>query len=75
MAIINLSPDDSFLYKFKPCVVESMSVNFAAGGQPSFFKNSNAPTEVQIDINFLEIEYWLKEDVEGTSLRTQGAFF
>jgi hypothetical protein len=68
MAIINLYPDETFLYKFKPCVVESLNVNYAVGGQPSFFKGTNAPTLVQIDVNFLEIEYWLKEDIEDNSL-------
>ena len=72
MCIISLYPDESFLYKFKPCVVESMSVNFAGSGAPSFFKGTNAPTEVTISISLLEIEYWLKEDVEGTGLRSQG---
>lgn len=75
MAIISLYPDESYLYKFKPCVVESLNVNYAAGGQPSFFKGTNAPTHVQIDVNFLEIEYWLKEDMENNELRSKGGFF
>jgi len=75
MAIISLFPDETFLYKFKPCVIEGMSVNYAVGGQPSFFKGTNAPTLVQIDINLLEIEYWLKEDIENNSFRSGGAFF
>jgi hypothetical protein len=61
---INLFPNESFLYKFKPCVVESMSVNFAPNAGPSFFKNSNAPTEIQLSINLKEIEYWLQDDVD-----------
>jgi hypothetical protein len=75
MAMINLYPDESFLYKFKPCVIESLNVNYAVGGQPSFFKGTNAPTLVQIDINLLEIEYWLKEDIEDNSFRSGGALF
>ena len=75
MAIINLYPDETFLYKFKPCVIESLNVNYAVGGQPSFFKNTNAPTIVQIDVNFLEIEYWLKEDIEDSSFRAGGRLF
>jgi hypothetical protein len=75
IAVISLYPDETFLYKFKPCVIESMNVNYAVGGQPSFFKGTNAPTIVQIDINLLEIEYWLKEDIENNSFRSGGAFF
>lgn len=75
IAIISLYPDESFLYKFKPCVIESLDVNYAVGGQPSFFKGTNAPTIVQISINLLEIEYWLKEDYENNSFRGGGSFF
>ena len=75
MAIINLYPDETLLYKFKPCVVESLTVNYAAGGQPSFFKGTNAPTHIELSISLLEIEYWLKEDIEDNALRSKGAFF
>lgn len=64
MVIIELKPDDTFLYKFKPCVIENMSVNFASAGTPSFFQRTNAPTDVTITISLMEIEYWLKENVE-----------
>lgn len=75
IAIISLYPDETFLYKFKPCVIESLDVNYAVGGTPSFFKGTNAPTIVQISINLLEIEYWLKEDIENNSFRGGGSFF
>lgn len=65
MVIISLSPNQDYLYKFKPCVIESMSVNYAGAGQPSFFKRTDAPTDVIISLNLLEIEYWLKEDIES----------
>jgi hypothetical protein len=67
MAIISLSPNQDYLYKFKPCVIESMSVNYASAGMPSFFKRSDAPVDVTISLNLLEIEYWLKEDIEDPS--------
>lgn len=74
MAIINLYPDEDFLYKFKPCVVTNFSVNFAKNG-PSFFRNTNAPTELEMSVSFKEIEYWLKEDIENNSLRSEGSFY
>ena len=64
MVIISLSPNQDYLYKFKPCVIESLSVNYASAGTPSFFKRTDAPTDVTISITLLEIEYWLKEDIE-----------
>jgi hypothetical protein len=72
MAIINLNPYDEFLYKFKPCVVESFSTNFAPAGTPSFFRRMPSPTSVTINISLMEIEYWLQEDIVGTDLRAKG---
>jgi hypothetical protein len=74
MAIINLNPYDDFLYKFKPCVVESFSTNFAPAGSPSFFRRMPSPTSVTINISLMEIEYWLQEDIVGTDLRALGGF-
>lgn len=67
MLIISLSPIEEYLYKFKPCVIESMSVNYAPAGLPSFFKRTSAPTEVTLSLSLLEIEYWLKEDIVDPS--------
>ena len=63
------TPNSSFLYKFKPAVLKQISVNYA-GGNPyaSFYKPqggnpANTPPEsVIISMQFLELEYWIKED-------------
>jgi hypothetical protein len=60
---INFRPTDTYLYKFKPCVVDTISVNFAPN-QPSFYKTSLAPTAVQFSIKVQEIEIWTKADFE-----------
>ena len=60
---VTFQPEDSWLYKFKPCVVEGISINFAPNGQPSFFGQTNAPTDIQFTVNLLEIEYWLRGDI------------
>jgi hypothetical protein len=60
--IVSLYPASDFLYRFKPCVVESVNVNYAAGSSPSFFKRTNAPTAISISISLLEIEYWTNND-------------
>lgn len=56
---------DDYLYRFKPCVLENMTVNYASGSQgPSFFKGDlNVPTEIDLQLDFLEIEYWTKDDM------------
>ena len=58
---VNFRPSDKFLYKFKPCVVESISINYAPNN-PSFNRSSLAPTAVQFSINLQEIEIWTKAD-------------
>jgi hypothetical protein len=60
---INFRPTDTYLYKFKPCVVDSITVNFAPN-QPSFYRTSLAPTAVQFTIKVQEIEIWTKADFE-----------
>jgi hypothetical protein len=68
MVMIQLFPQTEFLYKFKPCVVEKVSVNYAASSSPSFFKRTNAPTSVIFSIDLTEIEYWTNKDYENTML-------
>lgn len=65
---VTLYPRDEFLYKFKPCVVESFQANYARQSPmgPSFYRRTNAPSEVMITVNLLEIEYWVKEDVQDS---------
>jgi hypothetical protein len=59
---INFRPSDEFLYRFKPCVVESINVNFTPGSSPSFFSGTKAPTAVNIELRVQEIEIWTKAD-------------
>jgi hypothetical protein len=54
--------DQYFTYKFKPAVVRDISVNFTPQGQPSFFGSTKAPTEVELRVELMEIEYWLSND-------------
>jgi len=79
MLYISLNPSDVFLYQFKPCVIKTLSVNFAPTGTPSFFKGTNgAPTSVSISLGLIEIEYWLREDIADPTgvlgLRQAAAF-
>jgi hypothetical protein len=67
---INFRPTDTYMYRFKPCVVESITVNFAPGNGPSFYRSTNAPTAIQLELRVQEIEIWTKADY----LRQAGRF-
>jgi hypothetical protein len=58
---INFRPSDEYMYKFKPCVIDSVRVNYAPN-KPSFVKSSGAPTAIQFQINLQEIEIMTKAD-------------
>jgi len=59
---VSVNQGTYFSYAFKPAVVQSFDVNFAPSGQPSFFGSTKAPTEVEIRLGLMEIEYWLSSD-------------
>lgn len=50
------------LFKFKPCVIDNMSVNYAPSGTPSFFAESKLPTEIELSMTFHEIQLRTSED-------------
>jgi len=63
MVIVSLFPSSDFLYRFKPCVVKSVTVDYASGSAPSFFKRTKAaPTVITLGIQLQEIEYWTNKD-------------
>lgn len=71
--VVSLYPSSEFLYRFKPCVVKSVSVNYAAGSSPSFFKRSGAPTVMTMSIELQEIEYWTNKDYTAAAFNESAA--
>jgi hypothetical protein len=69
---IKFRPADQYLYKFKPCVVKNITVNYAPNS-PSFYKSSNAPTAVQFAVELQEIELITKADYLRDSQGRYGA--
>lgn len=72
-------PNDGWLYKFKPAVIESMAINYAGGdGNKAFYHDqaggggsgNNPPESVEFTLHLIEIEYWLHG--EFTTNNTQG---
>lgn len=68
-------PNAKFLYKFKPCVLESLSTNYVPPGIPSFYGDQltakgtgdNPPECVEIRARFLEVEFWLRNQFNFTN--------
>ena len=52
------------LFKFAPCVINNVGVNYAPFGTPSFFGADNSPTGVELTLNLQEIEALTRESYE-----------
>lgn len=61
--------ENIYLYEFKPCVLKSVSVDYASAGKPAFFTSNNqrgvsgAPAAVSLSIDLQEIEFWTADDI------------
>ncbi len=68
-------PNPGWLYKFKPAVLEQMTVDYDGGGHVAFYRDqggqasgANSPPEsINITMQFREIEYWLNGDFKDTN--------
>lgn len=70
-------PNVQFMFKFKPCVLTTISVDYAGGNPfPAFYRQegdsmANSPVEsVTLNTNWLELEYWLDHETD-TDFKTQ----
>jgi hypothetical protein len=70
---IAIMPNSQYMYKFKPSVLRSFSINFTPASQAAFLKaksetnNLNAPEGVDISMSFIELEYWLDGDFKDNN--------
>ena len=53
------------LFKFAPCVINNVGVNYAPFGVASFFGEDNSPTGVELTLNLQEIESLTRESYEA----------
>lgn len=60
VAMISLNPD-KYMFKFQPCAILGVSVDYTAAGTPSFF-NSGAPTVVSLSLKLKEIALWTQDN-------------
>ncbi len=49
-----------YMYSFKPAVCESFGSNYTPAGRGAFYHKTMAPEGVQIKANFVELEYWVR---------------
>lgn len=65
---LGFMPNSQYLFKFKPAVLESLTMNYAPGGSPAFYKakaatnGNNPPVGIEVRMRFLELEFWLSGD-------------
>jgi len=64
MCVPVISPA-GYVYSFKHCVIENAEVNYSPAATPGF-SDSNAPSTIELTLQLLEIEYWLKKDFNNT---------
>lgn len=62
---LDMSPPE--LFYFKPMVIDSVVVNYAPSGVPSFFKNKDGtnkkyPTEINLEISLKELDIHTNDD-------------
>ena len=55
--------ESKYLYKFRRCVLQDISVNYTPNGRWAMFRNG-MPVQVDLDLKFMEIEIILRKDVE-----------
>ncbi len=78
--IIRMSfmPNSKYMFKFKPAVLTSVMAEYSSGGQPAFMRKDaatsdengqalNAPEGITLNIQALELEYWLRGNVTDTN--------
>ena len=62
-----ITPNSHYLMKFKPCVIEQVSVSFNGMGGHSFYRgmdneSDKAPQSMNLAISLLELEIWVDSD-------------
>lgn len=67
---ISFMPNSNVLYRFKPCVIENLTVNYAPSGAPAFYRKTEAPDSIELKLDFMELEFWLSGDFTGTAINT-----
>jgi hypothetical protein len=54
----------TYTYNFKPCAIDSLSVDWSAGATPAFFSDQS-PALVSLTMQLKEIELWFQGDIQS----------
>lgn len=65
--LLQFNAGPQYLYKFKPCVLERIQVDYTGGaGVPAFYKDEKPiPQGYVVRTTWLELEYWTKENFDS----------
>lgn len=61
------------LIRYQPCFLESMSVNYAPNGVPTFFAGTREPTEIELSLTFKEATILTREAFEQPAAKQNSA--
>lgn len=61
---ISFDPNPGQMYGFKPCVIESLDVDYSGGNAQPALYTAGFPESVTITMNLIEIEIWTREDYD-----------
>ena len=67
MIVIPYLSVGAYTYNFKPCAIDSLSVDWSAGATPAFFKDQS-PALVSLTMQLKEIELWYQGDITNSSI-------
>jgi hypothetical protein len=59
---IRMFPEDGLGMRFKNCAIISVQVDYTGAGAPSFFRDTQAPTVVNLSLMLKEIQLWDQAD-------------
>lgn len=63
IALVSFSPNNIFgNLMFKPAAILNVNVDYSGAGMPSFFKDTKAPTVINLNIQLKEIQFWDRAD-------------
>lgn len=58
-----LTPSSKYMFNIKQSVLTDINVDYGGSGSASFFKNTGAPVDIRLSLQFKELSILTKEDI------------